>query len=606
MRNKKLIIILIIIVPIIFLLLFLSTIFITNILGEKSAQRNNLVKLINRYIDKEEYDRALDKIEELLLKNPDDKDVLALQDKVLDAKKNKNENVDEKERKDRQRLLDSMTNLMDKNEGKTQIVRSNNNEKPVDEKKKNVNKLIEEGIDSYNKEDYTSAKSKFLKALELDSNNAEANAFLGATLYEEKPNDDKNVEEAIKLIKKALKQDNNLEQAHLTLAKIYDKQNLTDLAKEEYKETLKLNPNNYEAFYSLGKIYYMSMDYRNAESNFANAVKIKPDYVAAIYALASTEFNLNNLADSKRFLNRIIQLDPGYYKAYYTLGEVYFTENDFANALFNYEKAVKINNKFNYYQKIGDCYKNLKQPDKAVESYSTALSLNPANSDSLKVMASEAYESLAEIEKNRTRYTNAIEYIDKGLKLNNKSSVLYYISAYSKSKLGKNNDAVNDYLKALDINPKDIESYINLSGLYNEINQFEKSVSIAQKGILVDSKQYKLYNNLGDSLQSQKNYEQAISAYKKSIDLYPSSAVIYYNLGICYKETNDKDNATRSFQQAVTLDSKYLDAYYELGELYFLSEKYKEAKSVFTVLLNENPKYSKREKVDRMLSIIGR
>ena len=38
--------------------------------------------------------------------------------------------------------------------------------------------------------------------------------------------------------------------------------------------------------------------------------------------------------------------------------------------------------------------------------------------------------------------------------------------------------------------------------------------------------------------------------------------------------------------------------------MYFTLEKYSEAKSVFTILLNENPSYSKRDNIDKMLSAI--
>jgi len=39
--------------------------------------------------------------------------------------------------------------------------------------------------------------------------------------------------------------------------------------------------------------------------------------------------------------------------------------------------------------------------------------------------------------------------------------------------------------------------------------------------------------------------------------------------------------------------------------MYFSLEKYKDAKSIFTILLNENPKYSKRDNIDKMMSVIG-
>ena len=46
-----------------------------------------------------------------------------------------------------------------------------------------------------------------------------------------------------------------------------------------------------------------------------------------------------------------------------------------------------------------------------------------------------------------------------------------------------------------------MESYVNLSKLYNEQGNYDESIKIAQKGLQIDSAQFRLYNNLGDSLQ---------------------------------------------------------------------------------------------------------
>lgn len=609
MDRKKVFII--IGVSILTLLIILFILYLTkSSIYDSLNKRNNLIKLVNLYLEKGEYDRALDKIEELLLKYPNDEEILALQDKILEAKNSKKSDDELQDKLEREKLLESMTSMIDKTNQEPIIIKreeikeDNSLSSKEKEKQDKINRLIIEGINDFNNQKYAQAKDKFLKALELDSDNAEANAYLGMTLYNENPNDKKNVEEAIKKIKNGLRKNNNIEPAHLTLAEIYDEQGLLDLAIDEYKEALKLNPNNYEAFYNLGRIYYKQNDYANAEINFTNAIKIKPDYVNANFYLANTKYNLKKFSESKTYYKKVLNYDPKFYQASSNLAKVYWEENDYANSLLFYQNAMKLSNKYIDHLNIGDCYGKLKQPEKAIESYLTSISLNPQSSDKDLSNALVTYENIAEIEKNRGKYNESLKYVEKGMKIN-KSYILYYISAFSKSKLGNNNDAINDYLKALELNPRDIESYINLGSLYNEINEYEKSVNISQKGLTFDNTQYRLYNNLGDSLQKLKIFDQAITAYKKSIDLNSSSSTTYFNLGACYKETDDKESALKAFQQAVNTDKKYQDAYYELGEMYFSLEKYKEAKTVFNILLNENPSYSKRDKIDKMLSVIG-
>lgn len=610
MDKKKVLIFSLSTLVILFLLIFVFMFLQNSGSGLDPNKRKNLLKLINRYIEKEEYERALDKVEALLLDNADDKDILELQDLIL-QKKNKKEKTNGISYKlERQRFLDSMNTMIDKTEEKPVIVRRNTTQKETpanqqDEKQKKLNKLIDEGLDAYNNKDYIIAKDRFLKALDIDEANAEANAYLGATLYEDDPDDDRNVEEAIKRLKKAIKTDENLEIAHHKLAQIYDDKGLTDLAIEEYDKTLKINPNNYLAAYALGKIYYKSKDFRNAELNFYNSVKIKRDFVNGYFYLANTEFRLNKKENAKKYYKKVISLDPAMYHVYANLGKLYKLDSDYANALFYYQSAIKYNEKYTYHRETGDCYKELKQYDNAANSYLRSISLNPQNTVKDKQLLLYCYENLADIEKERGRYNDALDYVEKGLAYDSNSSILYYISAYSKSKLGRNAEAINDYLTSINTEPKNISPYVNLSKLYTETEDYQQAISIAQKGIIINNKQYELYNNLGISLQSMHKFDKAVDAFKKSILINPSDPDIHYNLGICYKQLRENNKAINSFQKAINVNMKYYDAYYELGESYFTEEQFNEAKTILELLISKKPDHPKRDQADKMLSIIG-
>jgi len=111
------------------------------------------------------------------------------------------------------------------------------------------------------------------------------------------------------------------------------------------------------------------------------------------------------------------------------LGEVYKTEKDYQTALIHYKRAAELTNLYRYHQKIGECYDGLKQYPKAIESFITSVSLNPLKTDKEKADAVEAYESMAEIEKNRGNFKESLSYVKKGMDLDSKSSFLYYVSA---------------------------------------------------------------------------------------------------------------------------------------------------------------------------------
>ena len=51
------------------------------------TERENTLKLAELYLEKAEYDRALDLLDKLLVGNPNDREALELQDEVLAAKR---------------------------------------------------------------------------------------------------------------------------------------------------------------------------------------------------------------------------------------------------------------------------------------------------------------------------------------------------------------------------------------------------------------------------------------------------------------------------------------------------------------------------------------
>lgn len=582
-------------------------------IGIKNKERQNMIKIIKTYISKNEYERALDNIDKLLKWNPDDLEVLNLQDMVLELK-NKQKELEEKEKEEKgklekEQILESMASLIDKTESKPQIIIEDASKYSISDKKENekynkIKKFISDGIKEYNSQNFAKAKDNFLKALELDENNAEANAYLGISLYDENPNNDQNVQEAIKRLKKALKNDSTNIAAQYKLAQIYNDQNLYDAAIEEYKKVLTLDPKKYEAYFALAKIYYNQKEYLKAEENFIACIKLKPDFVNALVYLGVTELRLNKTTEAKFYLNKAISFDSSFAQAHSMLGEVYKVEKNYQSALVHYRKAAELTNQYKYHQKVGDCYNALKQFDKAIESYILAVSLNPLKTEKDKEDAIDAYENIAEIERNRGRYKESLNFVNKGLELTKESYFLYYLAAFNKSKLGMVNDAILDYLNAIRLNPEEIILYINLSKLYNENCNYEEAIKIALKGLQVNNKEYKLYNNLGDSYQKTFRYNEAIQAYNTSISLNPSDPIIYYNLGVCYFEIKDYENAINCFQKAISINQDYYDAYFDLGQAYFASKKYPEAKSIFLNLLKKKPDYPKRDQIDKIITLI--
>lgn len=97
----------------------------------------------------------------------------------------------------------------------------------------------------------------------------------------------------------------------------------------------------------------------------------------------------------------------------------------------------------------------------------------------------------------------------------------YQARANEKFVKGEYDSAVNDYSKAIDLNPKEVSAYMNR----------------------------------GLALFNKKNYEQAISDYDKAIELSPKDSMLYLNRGNAHEKAGDLPKAISDYQKALDLDA---------------------------------------------------
>ena len=149
---------------------------------ENTDDRENVLKIIRIYMNKGEFDRALDQIDVLLRKNIDDAEVLELQDMIINMKneqkqKEKNElaqNQDNNYHPQNDFSYENMNSVIERRDEKPMIISRGNAEKQEnDAAQKEINDLLNKGLKEYNTQNYTRARSILNDVLEKDKENTE-------------------------------------------------------------------------------------------------------------------------------------------------------------------------------------------------------------------------------------------------------------------------------------------------------------------------------------------------------------------------------------------------------------------------------------------------
>lgn len=125
----------------------------------------------------------------------------------------------------------------------------------------------------------------------------------------------------------------------------------------------------------------------SAKTQFTKAIELKSDYAAARFQLAmvysqqgKTDEMLKSLEDAKKYA-------PGDVGLAFQLGLVYYQQENWEKAQIEFERAVRLDNSYaNALYFLGLTYDKLGQKDRAIDTISAVLKLNPDNAEVKKVL----------------------------------------------------------------------------------------------------------------------------------------------------------------------------------------------------------------------------
>ncbi len=127
--------------------------------------------------------------------------------------------------------------------------------------------------------------------------------------------------------------------------------------------------------------------------------------------------------------------------------------------------------------------------------------------------------------------------------------------------------AVDNFKKAIKINPNYFDAHFNLGALYDRIEKYEDAIASYNNALKIKPNDGKTYNNIGVVLQEMEQFDDAIDAFQKAFKIDPNNADAYFNMGNAQKEKDDIESALDSYQNALKINPHYDDAYLEKWDL---------------------------------------
>ena len=184
------------------------------------------------------------------------------------------------------------------------------------------------------------------------------------------------IDEATANCGKAVRLNDHLPDAYVTLGRIHDAAGKHDLAAQEFQHALRLNPRSADALTGMAHAYENAGRLGDAGASFRKAAALRPDYWGGWNDLGSFFMRQRRYADALAQFQRVIQLTPDNAPAYTNLGNAYLFLGQAVDAERAYEKSVSIAPSYAGFANLGTLYYNDKHYQDSAVMTKKALQLN--------------------------------------------------------------------------------------------------------------------------------------------------------------------------------------------------------------------------------------
>ncbi len=359
-----------------------------------------------------------------------------------------------------------------------------------------------------------------------------------------------------------------------------------DEALRKFKLAFSQNKKDFDTTYNIANCYFKKDRHYEAIKWYLMARALKPFDRKNLFNLALSYIKVRRFEKASKTLFALKALRKTDAKVYYLSGSLNLYKGDFRRAISDYRKGVEVQS-------------------------------------SASIFEREGYKMLFFLHTLKREYALAENYANLIKQYYRRDAFFNYNLAYVYKNLGNFTDAISYYKKAITINPKFKEAYINYLHILNLEQRWDDVTKISDTAIKAFPREFYFYVTKAISLYRKNKYNQcakvmkdaldindtsvgaseflahlelrngklsdAIKLYEKVLTYKPSKVAVLINLAYLYARTNDLVKGVLTLQLGLHNGADKL-TYRYLGQLYLKAGDTNNARQCYDIYLKQYPR----------------
>jgi len=427
------------------------------------------------------------------------------------------------------------------------------------------------------KQDFTSARASFEKALSIEPGNFAAAVNLAQLdLQAKKPEvAKKRFESILEKDKKNVQIMTALANLALSQGQVKESTNWMEKASKENPETLlpslqliahylrtgekqqalelakKLqgsNSSNPDFLNLLAQAQFANDDKSAALETYIKIAAARPESAPVQLRIAGIQIAMKNVTDAAESLKKALSLQPDYLEAQLSLASLEAGRGELEPAL-SIAKQIQKNDPKSAvgYELQGNLLLQQKKPDLAAAAFERAIAISPNGTLLVKLHASL-------VQAGNTQ--SADSHLSRWIKDHPKDAPVRMYQAALNIDSKHNQAAIEQYQAILSFAPDYVPALNNIASLYHE----EKStlaLQYAEKAYKIAPDNPAVQDTLGWILVEQGDTTRGIDLLRKATTTVPASAEIHYHLALGLIKSGDKVQARKELEQVLSTGKNF-------------------------------------------------